>query len=114
MLRLFREAGMPRRRPPKLQCGAFVGDAPQILSPLRDVTYTLRRSRQQENIALNATAAGGVKELYWFAGHTFIGRVAAQKSLPWRPELDGWYALSVVDDRGQATARDIRVELVPY
>jgi len=113
MLRLFREAGMPRRTPPKLQCGSFVGDAPQILSPLRDVTYTLRRSRQQENIALNATAAGGVKELYWFAGHTFLGRVAAQKSLPWRPELDGWYALSVVDDRGQATARDIRVELVP-
>lgn len=113
MLRLFREAGIPRRVPPKQHCDSIDSDGPQILSPLREVTYTLRSSRREEHIALNATAGGGVKDLYWFAGNTYLGHVAAQKSFPWRPAQDGWYALSVVDDKGQSAARDIRVEIVP-
>lgn len=113
MLRLFREAGVPRRPPPKINCADGGGDAPQILSPLRDVVYSLRRSRSEENIALHATAGGGVKELHWFAGNAYLGRVAAQKSLAWRPAQAGWYSLSVVDDRGMSVTRDVRVEIVP-
>ncbi len=114
MLRLFREAGMPRRVPPKQNCGAGqFGDAPQFMSPLRDVVYTLRDSRPTENIALQATASGGVKDLYWFAGNSFIGRNAAQKAYAWRPPQSGWYALRVVDDRGLSAERDVRVEFVP-
>ena len=46
MLKLFREAGMPRRTPPALPCTADdSADAPRIASPLRSVSYTLRRSQ---------------------------------------------------------------------
>ncbi|MDB6062842.1 MAG: pbpC [Verrucomicrobiaceae bacterium] len=114
MLRLFREAGMPRRVPPKQNCGATqFADAPQFTSPLRDVVYTLRDSRPTENIALQATVGGGVKDLFWFAGNSFIGRNPAQRAYAWRPEHSGWYALRVVDDRGMSAERDVRVEFVP-
>ena len=50
MLRLFREAGMPRREPPRApDCSgttlANETDAPQIVSPLRGVTYSVRLSK---------------------------------------------------------------------
>jgi penicillin-binding protein 1C len=51
MLRLFREAGMPRRvAPPVADCGAkFNGgndsDGPRIVSPVRGLAYTVRISQ---------------------------------------------------------------------
>lgn len=116
MLRLFRQAGMPRRVPPHCS-GVFgnselAGDAPTIMSPIREVTYTLRRSRPDERIALQATAAGAVKTLYWFSGNRFLGRANPSAALAWRPENAGLFDLRVVDDRGLVAQRDIKVEMV--
>lgn len=116
MLRLFRQAGMPRRVPP--HCASAPGngepahDAPTITSPIRAVTYTLRRSRPEERIALQATAAGTVSTLYWFSGNRFLGRANVATALAWRPEQAGSFDLRVVDDRGLVAERDIRVEIL--
>lgn len=116
MLRLFRQAGMPRRVPPACLSAAHgeaADDPPTITSPLREVTYTLRRSRPDERIALQATAAGAVKTMYWFSGNRFLGRANPTTPLAWRPDAAGIFDLRVVDDRGMVAQRDVRVEVVP-
>lgn len=116
MQRLFREAGMPRRAPPQsagCQNNAEAeGDLPHISSPYRGVTYTLRNSKPDEAIALQATAAADVRELFWFSGKRFIGRTDAKIALRWRPEEVGWHPLRVVDDHGRAAERDVKIEMV--
>jgi penicillin-binding protein 1C len=115
MLRLFRQAGMPRRAPPHCDSDrtgfAYKNEAPSITSPLREVTYTLRTSRPDERIALQATAAGTVKTLYWFSGNRFLGRANPPAPLAWRPDSEGIYDLRVVDDRGQTDERSLRVAI---
>lgn len=119
MMRLFREAGMPRRPPPTASCaGAGIpndeSDVPHITSPLLSVAYTLRLSRPQETIALQATAGADARSLYWFSDKNYLGSLpSASGGLPWRPETAGWHSLTVVDDKGRSATRDIRVEIMP-
>ncbi|MBB5020039.1 penicillin-binding protein 1C [Chitinivorax tropicus] len=116
MLKLFREAGIPRRTPPRpAQCDTPLaneeGDPPRITSPLTNVTYKLSQQQAEQRIALQATTAAGVKELYWFANQSFIGKAPVGQALPWRPEQGGWYGLLAVDDHGRSTSRDVKVEI---
>jgi penicillin-binding protein 1C len=118
MLKLFREAGMPRRVPPVLpncavlSTGADSSEAPKIASPLRGVSYTLRRSAAQEVIALEASVAAGVENLFWFDGNALIGkRGIGEGALPWRPVADGVHLVRVIDDHGRAAERDVMVQL---
>ena len=118
MMRLFREAGMPRRVPPTAHCGESASnnldDAPHITSPLASVTYTLRLSRPAETIALQATASGDAHTLYWFLDKDYLGNVETKSGgKPWRPEKSGWHNLSVVDDQGRSASRDIKIEILP-
>ena len=118
MMRLFREAGMPRRVPPTAHCGESASnsqdDAPRITSPLTSVTYTLRLSRPAETIALQATASGDSHTLYWFLDKDYLGNVETKSGgKPWRPATSGWHNLNVVDDQGRSASRDIKIEIVP-
>jgi len=116
MLKLFREAGMPRRVPPPLPaCTAEdSSEAPHIASPLLGVAYTLRRSRPDAAIALEASAAADVQNLFWFDGGALIGkRAAGAGALPWRPAADGAHLIRVIDDHGRAAERDVQVQFAP-
>lgn len=119
MMRLFREAGMPRRAPPAKRCvGAGIAsdeaDVPHITSPLLSVAYTLRLSRPLETIELQATNGADAKKLYWFSDKAYLGGVAAgSRMLAWRPDNAGWHSLTVVDDKGRSASRDVQVEIVP-
>jgi penicillin-binding protein 1C len=119
MLRLFREAGMPRKAPPTAGClhAGIVGqpnDGPKISSPLRAVSYQIRLSRPQESIALQATAAADTDKLYWFSNKAYLGSTQAKGGgLPWRPTSSGWQHLTVVDDQGRSNSRDIQIEVLP-
>jgi penicillin-binding protein 1C len=113
MLRLFRQAGMPRRTPPPLPACASEdpSEAPRISSPLRNVSYALRRSASRESILLEASAAGDVQRMFWFDGNALIGmRKVIDGALPWRPEASGIHLIRVVDDHGRAAQRDVDVE----
>jgi penicillin-binding protein 1C len=121
MLQLFQQAGLPRRTPPPFDprcetrtAQSPAGHPPRITSPLRGVVYTLRAKRLgQETITLNATAAAGVREVYWFVGRRFLGKTPAGGSLAWRPEGPGSFMVRAVDDQGQADARLIELAVVP-
>ncbi len=128
MLRLFREAGMPRRvAPPAPACnGLSRGDAascdasafgdesqgPRIVSPLRGLVYTLRIN-QPAPLSLRADAAAGTQAIYWFAGNAYLGRASFGEGLAWLPPQAGRYSLRAVDDRGFADTRELVVDFLP-
>ena len=115
MQRLFRDVGMPRREVPLMpDCG--VGQRrnrtaePQIVSPLRAVTYTTRISNPVA-ISLRAEAPRG--KLFWFADGAFLGQANAGEGLAWQPPRAGHFVLRAVDEAGQADSRDVNVEVMP-
>jgi penicillin-binding protein 1C len=115
MLKLFREAGVPRRKPPVQACAAMdSAEAPRISSPLRSVSYTFRRSAPTEVISLEASAAADVRQIFWFDGAALIGRAAVgEGALGWRPTADGAHLLRIIDDHGRAAERDVQVQFAP-
>jgi len=115
MLRLFREAGMPRRPPPDLPQNCYgasqnSNDQPQITSPLRGVTYTIRLSKP-ETIALRANR-GGQSTIYWFANDSFIDKSEAGAAVAWTPNQSGQFILRAVDAQGQADSREVQIEFI--
>jgi len=118
-LRLFADAGLPRRTPPdaqrdcQVQAAIDTREAPRITSPLTQVTYSLRLSQPQESITLAAHAAADARLLYWFADHTLVGQGSPQTALQWRPERSGQYRIRVSDDQGRSTSRALQVEFLP-
>ena len=116
MLRLFREAGMPRRVPLTLPLGCnntpqTFADSPQITSPLKGVTYTIRLNKP-EAIALRANR-DGQGAIYWFADTSFIAKSEAGNAVAWTSQKAGHYVLRAVDDAGQSDSREVNVEFVP-
>jgi penicillin-binding protein 1C len=118
MLRMFREAGMPRRvAPPAPDCtdrsiGADDRGAPRIVSPVRGLVYTLRIG-QSAPLSLRADAASGTQAVYWFAGNAYLGRAPFGEGLAWLPSQAGRYLLRAVDNRGVADTRELVVDFVP-
>ena len=114
MMKLFREAGMPRRKAPAMpDCameGADADDAPKIATPLRGVTYALRHKSGQETIPLEASAEADVDSVFWFDGAALIGKTAVTHgAIPWTPAADGMHLIRVIDDHGRTTERDVSV-----
>lgn len=116
MLRLFHEAGMPRRVPPKLPADCsntnhqILDDKPQITSPLRGVTYTIRLNKP-ETIVLKASRSSQ-SAIYWFADNEFIAKSEAGAGIAWSPQKTGHYILRAVDDSGQSDSREVSVEFI--
>ncbi|MEC4748382.1 penicillin-binding protein 1C [Methylomicrobium sp. Wu6] len=115
MLRLFEQAGMPRRPPPQLpDCyrdSANLGDAPRIVSPTKGGTYALRLGKPS-TLALKANTAASAS-VYWFANQSFIAKTAASEAYSWLPSHPGDYRISAVDAEGRSASTEIRVELAP-
>jgi len=115
MLRLFREAGMPRREPPEpAVCGRAQtpGDSspPQITSPSRGAVYTIRLSSP---IAIDLRATDSSRTLFWFADRGFLGRTDSADGLAWIPTQAGRYTVRVLDEAGRSDVRDVSIEIVP-
>ena len=114
MLKLFREAGMPRRVPPQLpDCAAEdPAEAPRISSPLRSVSYTLRRNASV--ISLEAGAAADVQSVFWFDGTALIGKVGVSDgALAWRPQTGGIHLVRIIDDHGRSAEREVTIQFAP-
>ena len=118
MLRVFRQAGIPRRAPPTsdARCAASDhsswGAAPQITSPLSGVAYSLRASRVgEETIAFQATTDADARFVFWFVNENLVGKSAADAAFHWKA-TPGSFVVRAVDDQGRADARALKVELV--
>ena len=117
MLRLFRSAGMPRREPPRApDCDGMTmageADAPQIVSPLRGVAYTVRLSKPAP-LALRAEGTRH-SDVFWFANQGFVARASAGEAVAWNPAQPGRYVLRAVrrDGRGRRAHGGCRIRAV--
>ena len=112
LLSIFRRAGVPRKLPPPFLPGTtaeFVarnGNAPRIVSP-PDGQKILPASAGA--IPLQAKADADVREIYWFAGKTFIGRAPPQEVISWKAAA-GRYELIALDDHGRSGSSAITVQ----
>lgn len=119
LLKLFREAGIPRRQPPKMaeDCPdkqwQVAGNPPKIDSPVTELTYQLRSTAQKKDrtIPLSAVTDADVRTIYWFVNERFIGRAKPDETFHWNA-YSGKHVIRVVDDHGRAAARDITVSYV--
>ncbi len=112
LLSIFRRAGVPRKLPPPFLPGTtaeFVarnGNGPRIVSP-PDGQKILPASAGA--IPLQARADADVREIYWFAGKTFIGRAPPQDVISWKASA-GRYELIALDDHGRSVSSAITVQ----
>jgi penicillin-binding protein 1C len=117
LMQLFREGGLPRRRPPpylpeSLPDGATyeAGNPPRIVSPRPGVVVELQAgSALHLELTLQAQTEVDVEQVYWFADKQFIGRAAPRDPIAWTPG-PGSYWLTVVDDAGRADSEKVEVE----
>lgn len=113
---VFKEAGVPRLKPPRNPACANAGEpdgtAPQITSPFRGSDYAMRLSEPGvSRVAFNAIADADVRTLYWFVDDSYVGRSAPGEPLFWQPASAGTYRLRAVDDHGRSDARPLTVRL---
>lgn len=118
LLRLFAEAGIPRRVPPppasgcRLDDRAARGSPPRITSPQEGVTYSLRAARMGEDqIPLTAVTDADAREVFWFVDAELVGRARPGEPILWRAR-PGRFAVRAVDDQGRAGAARVRVAVV--
>lgn len=114
---VFAQAGLPKRQPPSGHCKNgetdMDGTPPQITSPLKNTTYTLRQSQQgRDEIAFTAITNADSKIVYWFVDDIYLGNSASTSAIRWRPVSRGQYRVRAVDERGRATSRLINVEII--
>ena len=112
LLSIFRRAGVPRKLPPPFLPGTeteFVarsGNAPRIISPADGRKIVLTSAG---TVALQAKTDADVREVYWFAGNTFIARTNPQNVITWKATA-GHYELTALDDHGRAGSSAVTVQ----
>src|SRR5438552_3195494 len=112
LLSIFRRAGVPRKLPPPFLPGTtaqFVArsrNAPRIVSPAEGQNVMLTSAG---TIALRAKTDADVREIYWFAGNTFIARTNPQDVVTWKA-APGSYELTALDDHGRAGSCAVTVQ----
>jgi len=112
LLSIFRRAGVPRKLPPPFLPGTaaeFVarsGNVPRITSPSSEREILLTSAN---TIPLQAKADADVREIYWFAGKTFIGKGPPQEVVSWKASA-GQYELIALDDHGRSASSAITVQ----
>lgn len=121
LLRIFRLAGIPRKTPPSFAPNCRIlatqaeGIAPSIVSPRKEVIYSMRVTEgrtndQAEIVPLAAVADGDAQKLHWFIGSRYLGQSEPQKPFLWKPK-PGHYIVRVVDDLGRADSREVDVRV---
>ncbi len=118
LLRLFAEAGIPRRVPPPQAPGcrfddrAARGAPPKITSPQEGVTYSLRAARVgEEPIPLTAVTDADAREVFWFVDAELVGAARRGEPVLWRAR-PGRFVVRAVDDQGRAGAARVQVAVV--
>jgi penicillin-binding protein 1C len=109
LLALFQRAGVPRRAPPPFMPGRAPdllsgnGQPPRIIAPVsgetREVIFAATKS--ETVIPLRAKVEADVREIYWFAGKTFIGKATPAEIVSWK-STPGRYELTALDDQGRS------------
>lgn len=114
---LFRQAGIYKSAPPEFMPGcngaSNADKAPIILQPQQGVIYYRRLSATEpQPIPFKAGTAADAKEVYWFAGSTFLGKTRPGETMFW--ELPpGTYSLRASDEHGRGAVQTLIIQAVP-
>ena len=114
--RLFRQAGLPRRAPPTVDCDAGDTDTgigkPRIRSPITGAAYVIRSSQASPpEISLQASLDASARAIHWFADETYLGSASASAPFAWKPHTAGCYLVRAIDDHGRSDSREVRVDM---
>src|SRR3989475_11891146 len=116
LLSIFRRAGVPRKLPPPFlpetdpELVARTGNPPRIIAPAAGSTYEVLNSdsSRKQGIPLRAKTDADVREVYWFADKTFIGKSPATDIVSWK-SAPGRYELTALDDHGRSGSCTVTV-----
>ncbi len=119
LLKIFRQAGVPRRVPPPIHPNCLEegwstnpGNKPEIISISPEVTYSIRiNSDKEQTIPLVAVTDADVRKIYWFTGSQFLAKTKSGETFFWKPKL-GKSVIHVIDDQGRSDSCAIRVAAI--
>ena len=111
LLELYKKAGINKSTPPPYSatCGTINYHnyiKPQIISPLKHVTYSIRNNNK---ITLTATTDAATEEIFWFINDELVGRSHPTEPLLWEAK-PGKIVIRAVDNNGKSDTRVIIVE----
>jgi penicillin-binding protein 1C len=110
ILRLFEQAGVPRKTPPPFlpetgsELAGRAGHSPRIVSPANKEIILA----SAKTVPLRAKVDGDVQKIYWFAGKKFIGQAGPNEFVGWNADA-GDYELTALDDHGRAASCNVIV-----
>jgi penicillin-binding protein 1C len=116
ILKLFEQAGIPRRVPPpytdSLALDEREGNPPQIISPLSETEYTIRLNNTgNEEIPFVAVSDADVYEIFWFVDDSYVGSSAPDAPFFWKAR-PGNFMIKAVDDNGRSVTGRLDVIIV--
>jgi penicillin-binding protein 1C len=110
ILKIFEEAGIPRKTPPPFlpesgsELAGRSGRSPRIISPAsKEILLASSRT-----IPLRAKVESDVQKVYWFAGKQFIAQAGPNDFVGWDADA-GDYEITALDDHGRATSCSVVV-----
>jgi penicillin-binding protein 1C len=110
ILKLFEQAGVPRKTPPPYlpetgsEIAGRTGRSPRIVSPAnKEIVLASAKT-----IPLRAKVDGDVQKIYWFAGKKFIGQAGPSEFVGWDADA-GEFELTALDDHGRAASCNVIV-----
>ncbi|HEY6071021.1 MAG TPA: penicillin-binding protein 1C [Chthoniobacterales bacterium] len=110
ILKLFEQAGVPRKTPPPFlpetgsEIAGRTGHSPRIVSPANKEIVLA----SAKNVPLRAKVDGDVQKIYWFAGKKFIGQAGPNEFVGWDANA-GEFELTALDDHGRAASCNVIV-----
>lgn len=117
LLKLFDQAGIPKKRPPSTQhclqpIPTFSYDGVHITSPSEYLTYVLERNQlETQFIPLVATMDADIQTLYWFANGIYLGNSSSKTSFEWHPDQSGSYMIQAIDDKGNSDQKRVQISI---
>ena len=117
LLKIFRQAGIPRRLPPPYLPACQIGDyaeagqPPEIHSPRQNLIYQIRSNRSDEKIPFMAVTDTDARYVYWFLDERYLGKARQGEALFWLPK-SGEYIVRVLDEFGRGASRKLKVVTV--
>lgn len=116
LLDLFKQAGLPRLKPPpyledvKATIFNDIGSPPQIISPLDTGEYIIRKTYHKHNtLILDTYLDGDSSKVYWFANNIFLGAGKSGSRLEWTPAKIGSYEIIAMDELGRSSSISITI-----
>jgi penicillin-binding protein 1C len=110
ILKLFEQAGVPRKTPPPFlpetgsDLAGRTGHSPKIISPAnKEIVLASAKT-----VPLRAKVDGDVQKIYWFAGKKFIGQARPDEFLGWDADA-GDYEITALDDHGRGASCNVIV-----